>query len=89
MNYLAGMILLQYPKDRDAEAFWFLISLLQDHELGELYRDGFSKLMQLFSQLESHMIQYLRPLYLQFQDQGLTTDMFATHWFITLFSRDL
>ena len=43
----------------------------------------------MFQQLESHGFLYLRQLFLHFNNIGLTHDVYATQWLITLFSRDM
>ena len=89
LNYLAGFILKHYESTEEEAAFWFLVSLLQDHELGEIYWDGMVKLQCVFGQLESAMHSHLKALYLHFLDLEISPDMYATQWIITFFTSDL
>lgn len=74
---------MQMPEE---EAFCVLIALMYDYGLRDLYKDGFENLYLRLYQLNRLMKEQLPKLYEHFERIGIETHMFASQWFLTLFT---
>lgn len=74
---------LQMPEE---EAFCVLVALMYDYGLRELYKDGFQILYLHLYQLNRLMKDQLPKLFEHFEQNGIETHMFASQWFLTLFT---
>lgn len=63
-----------------------LIALMYDYGLRDLYKDGFDNLYLRLYQLDRLMKEQLPKLYEHFERIGIKTHMFASQWFLTLFT---
>lgn len=70
----------------EEEAFCVLISLMYDYGLRRFYQDGFENLYLRLYQLNRLMKDQLPKLYEHFERIGIETHMFASQWFLTLFT---
>lgn len=70
----------------EEEAFCVLISLMYDYGLRKFYKDGFENLYLRLYQLNRLMKEQLPKLYEHFERIGIETHMFASQWFLTLFT---
>lgn len=70
----------------EEEAFSVLIALMYDYGLRDLYKDGFENLYLRLYQLNRLMKEQLPKLYEHFERIGIETHMFASQWFLTLFT---
>merc|ERR1740129_2361276 len=57
-----------------------------EYGLRDLYRENFEQLQLRFYQLNRLLEKSMPDLWHHFQQQGLETHMFASQWFLTLFS---
>lgn len=78
-----NLFYLQMPEE---EAFCVLIALMYDYGLRDLYKDGFENLYLRLYQLNRLMKDQLPKLYDHFDRIGIETHMFASQWFLTLFT---
>lgn len=70
----------------EEESFCVLVTLMYDYGLRDLYKDGFEMLYLHLHQLNRLMKDQLPKLYEHFEQNGVETHMFASQWFLTLFT---
>lgn len=70
----------------EEEAFAVLVALMYDYGLRDLYKHGFENLYLRLYQLNRLMKDQLPKLYEHFARMGVETHMFASQWFLTLFT---
>ncbi|KAJ4799296.1 Ypt/Rab-GAP domain of gyp1p superfamily protein [Rhynchospora pubera] len=86
MGFLAGLLLL-YMSEEDA--FWLLVALLKGavHAPMEgLYQAGLPLVQQYLFQFEQLVKEFLPKLGQHFSDEMINPSMYASQWFITVFS---
>ncbi|MED6165335.1 hypothetical protein PIB30_098542 [Stylosanthes scabra] len=86
MGFLAGLLLL-YMSEEDA--FWLLVALLKGavHAPMEgLYLAGLPLVQQYLSQFERLVQEHLPKLGEHFAQEMINPSMYASQWFITVFS---
>ncbi|XP_035824832.1 rab GTPase-activating protein 1 isoform X2 [Aplysia californica] len=83
LSFLAAALLLHMPEE---QAFCVLVKIMYDYQLRELFKQGFLELHLRFYQLERLMQDQLPDLYSHFAEMGLEIHMFASQWFLTLFT---
>ncbi|XP_055704106.1 rab GTPase-activating protein 1-like isoform X2 [Phlebotomus papatasi] len=83
LSFIAASLLLHMPEE---EAFSVLVALMYDYGLRDLYKQGFESLYLKFYQLNRLMKDQLPRLYEHFAQIGVETHMFASQWFLTLFT---
>lgn len=90
MNFIAGMILLHMNEEE--EAFWVMVALLKgavNMPMRGLYLEGLPLLHQYLFEFEVLLNEELPELGRHFQKQMITPCMYASGWFMTVFSADL
>lgn len=70
----------------EEQAFCVLVKLMYNYHLRDLYKDGFDNLYLRLYQLNCLMKEQLSPLWQHFADHHVETHMFASQWFLTLFT---
>lgn len=70
----------------EEQAFCILVKLMYDYGLRDLYKDGFENLYMRLYQLNRLMEEQLPQLWQHFSDKGVESHMFASQWFLTLFT---
>ncbi|CAO2191338.1 unnamed protein product [Urochloa humidicola] len=86
MGFLAGLLLL-YMSEEDA--FWLLVALLKGavHAPMEgLYQAGLPLVQQYLSQFEKLVMEHMPKLGQHFVEEMINPSMYASQWFITVFS---
>jgi len=83
LSFLAATLLLHMPEE---QAFCVLLKVMYDYGLRELYKDGFECLYLRLFQLNRLMEERLPRLYQHFNEKGVESHMFASQWFLTLFT---
>ncbi|XP_014284415.1 rab GTPase-activating protein 1 isoform X1 [Halyomorpha halys] len=83
LSFLAATLLLHMPEE---QAFCVLLKVMYDYGLRELYKDGFECLRLRLYQLNRLMEEQLPQLYHHFQEKGVESHMFASQWFLTLYT---
>ncbi|KAJ3641745.1 hypothetical protein Zmor_028224 [Zophobas morio] len=83
LSFLAATLLLHMPEE---QAFCVLVKLMYDYRLRDLYKDGFDNLYLRLYQLNCLMKEQLTQLWQHFADHHVETHMFASQWFLTLFT---
>ena len=70
----------------EEQAFGVLVEIMFAYGLRDLYRENFEQLQLRFYQLNRLLEKNMPDLWQHFQNVGLETHMFASQWFLTLFS---
>ncbi|RWS30027.1 rab GTPase-activating protein 1-like protein [Leptotrombidium deliense] len=83
LSFVAAALLLHMSEE---EAFALLVKIMHDYGLRTLFRCGFEELYLRFYQLERLMEDQMPDLFSHFQEIGVETHMFASQWFLTLFT---
>lgn len=83
LSFIAASLLLHMPEE---EAFCVLVALMYEYGLRDLYKDGFENLYLRLYQLNRLIKDQLPKLYEHFEQTGVETHMFASQWFLTLFT---
>ncbi|XP_009977920.1 PREDICTED: rab GTPase-activating protein 1-like, partial [Tauraco erythrolophus] len=82
-SFLAAVLLLHMPEE---QAFCVFVKIMYDYGLRDLYRNNFEDLHCKFFQLEKLMQEQLPDLFSHFSDLNLEAHMYASQWFLTLFT---
>lgn len=82
-SFLAAVLLLHMPEE---QAFCVLVKIMFEYGLRELYKNNFEDLHCKFYQLERLMQDQLPDLWSHFQELNLEAHMYASQWFLTLFT---
>ncbi|XP_052445596.1 rab GTPase-activating protein 1-like isoform X1 [Carassius gibelio] len=82
-SFLAAVLLLHMPEE---QAFCVLVKIMYKYGLRDLYRNNFEDLHCKFYQLERLLQEQLPDLWAHFQDLNLEAHMYASQWFLTLFT---
>ena len=83
MGYIAA-ILLMYMNEEDA--FWTMISILSKYGLKKCYLPAMPGLFELFYVLISLIRDKLPKTFYYIQENNITPSMFATQWFMTIYT---
>lgn len=88
MGFLVGIFLMYYSEE---DAFWMLHAVLrgEKHFLNGLYFQPFPLLFQMFFQLDGLIKHFMPRLWKHFKANEVECQLFATQWFITVFSYNL
>lgn len=84
--FIVGLLLMQMPEE---EAFAVLVRIMQDYKMREMFKPSMAELGLCMYQLECLVQELLPELHVHFQSQSLHTSMYASSWFLTLFSTTL
>uniref|UniRef100_A0A3P9CLC6 Rab GTPase-activating protein 1 n=1 Tax=Maylandia zebra TaxID=106582 RepID=A0A3P9CLC6_9CICH len=83
VNFSSEVSRGHYPEE---QAFSVLVKIMFDYGLRDLFKQNFEDLHCKFFQLERLMQEYIPDLYNHFLNVGLEAHMYASQWFLTLFT---
>ncbi|XP_035792291.1 rab GTPase-activating protein 1-like [Anopheles albimanus] len=83
LSFIAASLLLHMPEE---EAFCVLVALMYNYGLRDMYKMGFESLYLRLYQLNRLMKDQLPDLYDHFAQMGVESHMFASQWFLSLFT---
>lgn len=83
LSFLAAALLLHMPEE---QAFNVLVRIMFDYHLRDMFRNGFEELHLKLYILDRLMEELLPDVYAHFIDLGIEAHMFASQWFLTLFT---
>ncbi|CAH1786119.1 unnamed protein product [Owenia fusiformis] len=83
LSFLAASLLLHMPEE---QAFAVLVKLMFEYKLRHLFKTGFETLHLNFYQLDRLIQDRIPELFDHFMDIGLESHMYASQWFLTLFT---
>ncbi|KFM73888.1 hypothetical protein X975_21286, partial [Stegodyphus mimosarum] len=84
--FIVGLLLLQMPEE---DAFTVMVRLMEDYRLREMYKPSMAELGLCMYQLECIVQEQIPELHMHFQAQSFHTSMYASSWFLTLFTSSL
>ncbi|CAH1785847.1 unnamed protein product [Owenia fusiformis] len=85
-GFIVGLLLMQMPEE---ETFSVFAKLMQEYKLREMFKPSMIELGLCMYQLEGLIQELLPDLSIHFQQQGFHTSMYASSWFLTLFTMSL
>jgi len=84
--FIVGLLLMQMPEE---EAFAVVVKLMQDYRLREMFKPSMAELGLCMYQLKNLVEELMPDLHAHFVSQCFDTSMYASSWFLTLFSTTL
>lgn len=84
MNYVAAISLLR--SEDEESAFWLFVQLLHRHGLRDLFSPSGRALGALLAKFDGALHRRSPKLSAHLKQLGITTNMYATQWFTTVFS---
>nr|CAH8876104.1 unnamed protein product [Trichobilharzia regenti] len=81
--FIVGLLLMQMP---ELSSFAVLVQLMNDYRLREMYKPSMMELGVCMYQLEQLIADNLPDLYTHFRTQSFAPSLYASAWFLTLFS---
>lgn len=85
-GFIVGLLLMQMPEE---EAFAILVQIMQQHKMRDMFKPSMAELGLCMYQLENLVQEQLIDLHNHFKNQGFQTSMYASCWFLTLFTTTL
>lgn len=82
-SFLAAALLLHMPEE---QAFSLLVKIMFDYGLRDMFRNNFASLHLHFYQMERLLQDNVPEIYNHFMEMGLEAHMYASQWFLTLFT---
>lgn len=82
-SFIVGLLLMHMPEE---EAFAVLVRIMNSFNLRELFKPSMAELGLCMFQLEAMIQDQLPELHSHFQMHGVATSMFASSWFLALFT---
>ena len=86
MGFIAAVFLTYMDEE---SSFYMLHSLMKKYELEGFYLPGFPELKKTFFILLNLEKKFIPKVYELFKKEGMVPSMYASEWFICLFSRNL
>lgn len=68
----------------ESRVFWLMAALLRNYSLRDLWRPGVPQLRLRVFQMDALLRVLLPELHQHFRAVGVTADMFASHWLLTV-----
>ncbi|XP_059619310.1 ecotropic viral integration site 5 ortholog isoform X1 [Phlebotomus argentipes] len=85
-GFIVGLLLMQMPEE---EAFAVLVQIMQQHRMRDMFKPSMAELGLCMYQLENLVQEQLPEMHVHFQSQGFQTTMYASSWFLTLYTTTL
>ncbi|XP_036318856.1 ecotropic viral integration site 5 ortholog isoform X2 [Rhagoletis pomonella] len=85
-GFIVGLLLMQMPEE---EAFAVLVQIMQQHRMRDMFKPSMSELGLCMYQLENLVQEQIPEMHIHFQQQGFQTTMYASSWFLTLYTTTL
>lgn len=85
-GFIVGLLLMQMPEE---EAFAVLVQIMQQHRMRDMFKPSMAELGLCMYQLESLVQEHLPEMHVHFQSQSFQTTMYASSWFLTLYTTTL
>ncbi|KAL1116980.1 hypothetical protein AAG570_004308 [Ranatra chinensis] len=85
-GFIVGLLLMLMPEE---EAFAVLVKLMKDYRMRDMFKPTMAELGLCMYQLENLVQEILPELHTHFNSQSFHTSMYASSWFLTLFTTAL
>lgn len=73
----------------EEEAFAVLVQIMQQHRMRDMFKPSMAELGVCMYQLENLVLEQFPDLHVHFQSQTFQTSMYASRWFLTLYTTSL
>ncbi|KAI8985110.1 rab-GTPase-TBC domain-containing protein, partial [Pilobolus umbonatus] len=83
LSFIAGPLLLNMPEEG---AFCLLVQLMHRYQLRGHFNTQLGLLRQRLYQLDGLILEHMPHIHRHFDELEITSDMYATQWFLTLFA---
>lgn len=83
LSFLSAVLLLHLPEE---QAFALLVKIMSDYGLRDIFKQDFEQLHLKFFQLDRMIEDSMPDLHSHFQYNSIETHMYASQWFLTLFT---
>jgi len=84
--FIVGLLLMEMPEE---DSFAVLVKIMQDYRMREMFKPSMAELGLCMYQLDTLVQEHIPDLYVHFQSQAIHTNLFASSWFLTLFTTSL
>ena len=84
--FIVGILLMQMPEE---ESFAVLVRIMTDYRMREMFKPSMAELGLCMYQLDTLVQEHIPELYVHFQSQAIHTNLYASSWFLTLFTTSL
>jgi len=84
--FIVGLLLMQMPEE---ESFAVLVRIMADYRMREMFKPSMAELGLCMYQLDTLVQEHIPDLYVHFQSQAIHTNLYASSWFLTLFTTSL
>ena len=74
---------MQMPEE---ESFAVTVKIMEDYAMREMFKPSMAELGLCMYQLDTLMQEHIPDLYVHFQSQAIHTNLYASRWFLTLFT---
>lgn len=85
-GFIVGLLLMQMPEE---EAFAVLVQIMQQHRMRDMFKPSMAELGVCMYQLENLVLEQFPDLHVHFQSQQFQTSMYASRWFLTIYTTSL
>ena len=82
-SFLIAALLLQMPEE---QAFGVLVKIMHNHGLRDMFRENFEQLQLRLYQLDRLIEATMPDLWNHFSECGIEAHMYASQWFLTVFT---
>ena len=82
-SFLIAALLLQMPEE---QAFGALVKVMHNHGLRDMFRENFEQLQLRLYQLDRLIEATMPDLWNHFSECGIEAHMYASQWFLTVFT---
>ena len=73
----------------EEESFAVLVKIMEDYAMREMFKPSMAELGLCMYQLDILIQEQVPDLYVHFQSQAVHTNLYASRWFLTLFTSSL
>ena len=70
----------------EEETFAILVKMMEDYAMREMFKPSMAELGLCMYQLDTLVQEHIPDLYVHFQSQAVHTNLYASRWFLTLFT---
>ena len=81
--FIVGLLLMMMPEE---ETFSVLVMMMSKYRMRDMFKPSMTELGLCIYQLDTLIETHLPDLHLHFQSQAIHTNLFASRWFLTLFT---
>ena len=84
--FIVGLLLMEMPEE---DSFAVLVKIMQEYRMREMFKPSMAELGLCMYQLDTLVQEHIPDLYVHFQSQAIHTNLYASSWFLTLFTTSL